>query len=301
MAGKYVDPFSDFGFKKIFGEEPHKQLLIDFLNQVLQDKESSISDITYLPQEDLGEQVEERTSYFDLVCETDKDKFILVEMQRGHQTHFLERLLYYASKLISRQGKKGKDWKYQLRKVYVISLADFPIVEYQGCPEFSQDLILQNPKYRNISFDFLTIRTIETKKFTKTREELKTRYDTWLYYLTHMTGEASEKDLQGLPKDSAFERLLEVASVLNLKESEFRRYEAELDRRNDEYSRLVSAIEIAEKKGEARGETRGVAKGKVEGRKEEQLKIAKNLLAKGLDAKTVSEATGISKKDLAKL
>ncbi len=110
MTGRYIDPFSDFGFKKIFGEEPNKQLLIDFLQQVLQDKEPDITNITYLPKEELGDQEEDRNSYFDLLCETDNGKVILVEMQRGHQTHFLERLLYYASKLINRQGKKGKHW-----------------------------------------------------------------------------------------------------------------------------------------------------------------------------------------------
>ncbi len=208
-------------------------------------------------------------------------------MQRGHQTHFLERLLYYASKLINRQGKKGKSWNYQLNKVYVISLADFPIAEYQGCPDFVQDLILQNPKYPNLPFDFLTIRTLETEKFTKTKEELETKYDQWMFYLTQMAG--WEEEPNKLPEDRAIQRLLEVVSILNLEKAEYEQYQAEIDRRNDEYSRLVSAGE----KGEARGEAKG--------RDERTIEIAKAMLADGVDMKIVSKYSSLSLEELAKL
>ena len=120
---RYVNPYTDFGFKKLFGTEMNKELLISFINSLLSDKEQ-IRDLTYLNTENLGISEADRKAVFDVYCETDSGEKILVEMQRGQQLFFKERSLYYASFPIQQQGKRG-DWDYQLKAVYVIAILNF--------------------------------------------------------------------------------------------------------------------------------------------------------------------------------
>ena len=108
---RYVNPYTDFGFKKLFGTEMNKELLISFINSLLSGKEQ-IRDLTYLNTENLGISEADRKAVFDVYCETDSGEKILVEMQRGQQLFFKERSLYYASFPIQQQGKRG-DWDYQ--------------------------------------------------------------------------------------------------------------------------------------------------------------------------------------------
>ena len=100
----------------------NKELLIAFLNDVVG---TDIKDITYLPTEGLGEYKEERATNFDLLCTNDKDEFFIVEMQLGHQTHFRERVLLYASQVIRKQAPRRKRWDYKLKTVYVVSILNF--------------------------------------------------------------------------------------------------------------------------------------------------------------------------------
>ncbi|SFF62476.1 Rpn family recombination-promoting nuclease/putative transposase, partial [Thermoflexibacter ruber] len=125
IAQKYINPFTDFGFKKIFGEEANKDLLIDFLNELLTDK-GKIIDLTYLKSEHLGTTDLDRKAIFDLYCENEKGEKFIVEMQRAKQDFFKDRSLYYATFPIQEQAKRG-DWNYQLKGVYSIAITDFLI------------------------------------------------------------------------------------------------------------------------------------------------------------------------------
>ncbi|TAF67939.1 MAG: Rpn family recombination-promoting nuclease/putative transposase, partial [Cytophagales bacterium] len=104
--GKYINPFTDFGFKKLFGEEANKDLLIDFLNALLGEKDNIIS-ITYLKTEQLGRQEIDRKAIFDLYCENDKGEKMIIEMQKGKQSFFKDRALYYSTFAIQSQAKKN--------------------------------------------------------------------------------------------------------------------------------------------------------------------------------------------------
>ena len=122
--GKFINPFTDFGFHRIFGQEVHKELLIDFLNQLLKD-ERHIIDITFLNPIQQPETIEDRGVIFDIHCRDDKGGWFVVEMQNGAQPYFYDRGIYYLSRAISNQGEKGKDWKFSLCPVYGIFLLNY--------------------------------------------------------------------------------------------------------------------------------------------------------------------------------
>lgn len=96
MQEKYINPFTDFGFKKIFGEEANKDLLMDFLNELVPDR-GRITDLTYLKNEQLGVSPVDRKAVFDLYCQTDSGERFIVEIQKAKQKYFKDRSIYYAT------------------------------------------------------------------------------------------------------------------------------------------------------------------------------------------------------------
>jgi predicted transposase/invertase (TIGR01784 family) len=121
---KYVDPFTDFGFKKLFGEECNKELLLDFLNELLYEEQGRIVSISYLKTEQLGISKESRGAVFDLYCENEKGEKFIVEMQKSRQQFFKDRALYYTTFPIVEQAKKKK-WNFKLKAIYTIAILDF--------------------------------------------------------------------------------------------------------------------------------------------------------------------------------
>jgi predicted transposase/invertase (TIGR01784 family) len=122
--GIFINPFTDFGFKKLFGTEFNKELLIDFLNQVLGDRER-IQDLTYLNTENLGSTAADRKAIFDLYCENEKEERFIIELQNVKQQYFKDRSIFYSTFPIQSQAPKGKDWDYYLKAVYTIGILNF--------------------------------------------------------------------------------------------------------------------------------------------------------------------------------
>jgi len=125
VTGKYIDPLVDFSFKKIFGSDPNKDLLIDFLNEVFKGRRH-IVDLTYNKNEHPGDLKDEGTAIFDLLCTGDSGEQFIIEVQRGRQGRFKERALFYTSRLISGQAPKGKraEWGYDITGVYLVALLE---------------------------------------------------------------------------------------------------------------------------------------------------------------------------------
>ena len=120
IQDKYVNPYTDFGFKLLFGTAMNKELLISFLNALLF-KEEVIKDVTYLNAEHLGTQEYDRRAVFDVYCENEKGEKFLVEMQRGEQQFFKDRSVFYSTFPIREQAKRG-EWDYELKAVYVVGI-----------------------------------------------------------------------------------------------------------------------------------------------------------------------------------
>jgi predicted transposase/invertase (TIGR01784 family) len=284
MADKYVNPFTDFGFKKIFGEEPNKDLLIDFLNQVLPQKHQ-IKELTYLNTEHLGIAELDRKAMFDLYCESPSGEKFIVEMQKAKQNFFKDRSVYYATFPIQQQAKKGEIWNYELSAVYFVGILDFVFSENINNGEVLHEIKLKN-KFGNIFYDKLTFIYLEMPKFDKTLDELETSFDKWLYVLKHLP------KLQERPaklQERVFSKLFELAQIGKFNREEMQRYEESLK----VYWDLHAVIETA--KDEAFDE------GKIEGKIEGKVEIAKNLIKLKIADDTISEATGLTIEEIEKL
>ena len=120
MKAKFINPFTDFGFKKIFGEEASKPLLLDFLNSLLPESDK-IVDLTFKNNEQLGETDANRRAVYDIYCENEKGEKFIVELQKAKQNYFRERTLYYATFPIREQAEKGF-WDFNMKAVYCIIL-----------------------------------------------------------------------------------------------------------------------------------------------------------------------------------
>ena len=121
---KYINPFTDYGFKRLFGEEPSKDLLVDFLNELLSGEQGRIKKLTYLKSDRLGTSEEERKAVFDLYCENEKGEKFIVELQKTKQKFFKDRTVYYSSFPIREQAQRGSEWNFELQAVYTIAILD---------------------------------------------------------------------------------------------------------------------------------------------------------------------------------
>ncbi len=274
IAEKYINPFTDFGFKKIFGEEANKDLLIDFLNELLIDK-GKIIDLTYLKSEHLGTTDLDRKAIFDLYCENEKGEKFIVEMQRAKQDYFKDRSLYYITFPIQEQAKKGA-WDYQLNAVYSIAIMDFIFEEDKTNPDkIVHDIRLIEKESQKVFYDKLRFVFVEIKKFNKTLEETETHFEKWLYVLKNLSR------LDSIPpklQERIFKKLFKVAEIAQFDEKQLQSYRDSEKNYLDFTASLITSFK----------------EGKAEGKAEGKIEITKNLIMLGLDNERITKATGLS-------
>ena len=128
LKEKYINPFTDFGFKKLFGTEPNKELLIDFLNEVVLPEQRRIVDLNYKNNERLGSFELDRKAIFDLYCVGTNGERFIVEMQKAKQNYFKDRSVYYSTFPIQEQAIRG-DWDFKLSEIYTVGILDFVFTE----------------------------------------------------------------------------------------------------------------------------------------------------------------------------
>ena len=225
MKAKYINPYTDFGFKKIFGEEVSKPQLIDFLNSLLPEK-NQIFSLTFKNNEQLGTTELDRKAIFDIYCENDKGEKFIVELQKAKQNYFKERTIYYSTFPIREQAEKG-EWNYNLTAVYCIGILDFTFDDYETEIERSEYLHTIKLKNQNgeVFYDKLTYVYLEMPNFGKKENELETRLDKWLYFIKHL------EDFQNIPaifSDKVFEQAFEKAELSKLGQTDLDKYENSL-------------------------------------------------------------------------
>ena len=302
VMGKFINPFTDFGFHRIFGQEVHKELLIDFLNELLKD-ERHIVDITFLNPIQQPETIEDRGVIFDIHCRDDKGGLFVVEMQNGAQPYFYDRGIYYLSRAISNQGEKGKDWKFSLCPVYGIFLLNYKMGINS---KFRTDVILADRDTGRVFSDKIRQVYLELPWFTKEPDDCETDFERWLYLLKHMD------TLERMPfkaRKAVFDKLLEVADVASLSKDERILYDEALKRYRDykntvdyaEEKGIEKGIEIGKAKGRIEGIAKGKIEGKAEGKAEEQRLIAANLKKQGINPETIAQCTGLSVEEIDRL
>lgn len=284
---RYINPYTDFGFKMLFGTEMNKELLISFINSLLSGKEV-IRDLTYLNTEHLGTSEADRRAVFDVYCENERGEKILIEMQRGEQQFFKDRSLYYATFPIREQGEKG-EWDYRLKAVYVIGILNFKF-DSEDDNYFHHEVQLMDVCTKQVFYDKLTFIYLEMPKFNKSEDELVTMFDKWLFVLRNLSR------LMARPaalQDRIFTRLFEAAEIAKFTKEQYEAYEESLKVYRDWQNTIVTA----EQKGMAKGMAEGIAKGRME----QNIANARSMKLARLDYEIISQVTGLSKDEIDKL
>jgi len=246
FSERYINPFTDYGFKKLFGEEPNKDLLLDFLNELLKDEEGEIKDITYLKNEQLGFSEVDRKAIFDLYCENMQGEKFIVELQKTKQNFFKDRSLYYATFPIQEQAKQA-EWNYELKSVYTVGILDFVFDSDRDNPDkYRYDVKLSDLETNEVFYDKLTFIYLEMPKFNKTIDELENRFDKWLYVLRNLNR------LQNIPdklRERVFEKLFKAAEIARFTPDQVRSYEDSLKYYRDLKNSLDTAWEEGHEEG----------------------------------------------------
>ena len=279
---RYINLFTDYGFKKIFGEEPNKNLLLDFLNELLKEEQGKIRDLTYLKTEQLGDTDIDRKAIFDLYCENERGEKFIVELQKSKQNFFKDRALYYSTFPIREQAERG-DWNFQLKAVYTVAILDFVFDEDKDQPEkYRYDVKLTDIDTNRVFYDKLTFIYLEMPKFSKNLDELKTRFDKWLYVIRNLNR------LERIPdtlREQVFDQLFDTAEIARFTPDQVRSYEKSLKYYRDMKNSLDTAFD----------------EGKEEGEQKKEREIVINGLKQGLDKEVIASLTGLSLEAIEKI
>ena len=275
---RYISLLTDFGFKRIFGTKPNKDLLINFLNSLFEGFQV-IKDVKYLNSEHVGDVFAERKAIFDVYCENEKGEKFIVEMQNAYQKYFKDRSLFYSTFPIREQAPKGADWNFKLDHVYTVALLNFDLEdEAFDKDDINHDVGLLDKKTHKVFNDKLSFKYVEIAKFDKTEDELVTLYDKWLYVLKNLS---RLDERPAALKEKIFSKLFEEAEIAKFTPTELKEYEDSLKAYRDVKNSIDTALE----------------KGRVEG----VIQVAKKLLESGMDVDTVMKMTDLSKSEIEKL
>jgi predicted transposase/invertase (TIGR01784 family) len=299
MKAKYINPFTDFGFKKIFGEEASKELLIDFLNALIP-QANKIIDLKFKNTEHLGLREADRNAIFDIYCENQSNEKFIVELQKAKQNYFRERTIYYSTFPIREQAEKG-EWNYNLNAVFCIGILDFTFNDYESEPEKSEvvhTIKLKN-QHGNTFYEKLTYIYIEMPNFNKLEDNLSSRLDKWLFFIKNL------EDFQSIPSifsDEIFEKAFEKAELAKFGQEEMDKYESSLKLYRD----LKGVIDTAFIDGRSEGKIEGLEEGRQEGLEEGRLEglqegkynMAKLLKDNGVQIQLIIQTTGLTREEI---
>ncbi len=256
---RYINPFTDFGFKHLFGSESNKDILISFLNAVLPDQ--TIANLQYKNVERQGITEAERKVIFDLHCENEEGEKFIVELQRAKQEYFKDRTIYYSTFPIQEQAVRGEDWNYELKHVYTISILNFrfqnPITNRKDTT-VKHIVKLLNTETKEVFYDKLTFVYLQMPNFTKTEDELETIEDKWYYVLRNL------EILERMPaplQEKIFSYFFDSAELANLPRPTRMEYEESLKQLRD----WKNVMRMAEKDAAEKGMRQGMKKGLKEG------------------------------------
>lgn len=305
-TNQFINPFTDFGFKRLFGSEAYKELLIDFLNTMLPEHHR-IQELNYRQNEQLGKTVVDRKAIFDLYCQSSSGEHFIVEIQRAKQKYFKDRSIFYSSFLIQDQALTG-EWNFKLSAVYTVGILDFTFDdELENSDKYFHQVKLKEDSTNKVFFDKLTFLYLELPKFRKSEAQLESHFEKWLFAFKHL---ASLTKRPAKLQERIFSRLFEAANIAKFSTTERTEYEDSLKVYRDLKNSIDTAIEQGReqgreegleegrKEGRQEGRAQGLVEGRAEGLFEGQVqqarKIARNLLKAGLDPEKISQMTDLS-------
>ena len=290
----FINPYTDFGFKKLFGEEGNKDLLIDFLNPMLP-PHHQIADLTFQNVEALPDANSERKAFFDIHCKSAKGERFIVEMQKAKVKHFKDRSLYYITYPIREQAVHG-DWDFQLSAIYFIAVLDFWYDDDPKTAKFMRTITFKDQD-NDPFYDKLQLTYLQMKAFNKTETQLETQMDKWAYFLKNLE---NFEDIPQILNEPVFNRAFQTAKLANYDKTQRDEYEQsrltyigarEMINTAAEEGK-AEGIEIGKAKGIEIGEARGIEIGKAKAELEKEQMI----LEMESEGFTVNQIAKIAKK-----
>ncbi|MDY6938136.1 MAG: Rpn family recombination-promoting nuclease/putative transposase [Cyanobacteriota bacterium] len=281
---KYINLLTDFGFKRIFGTEPNKQLLIDFLNTLLPERHK-IQDVTYKNNEAIGNTTLDRKAIFDIYCQGENGERFIVEIQKAKQNFFKDRSVYYATFPIQEQALKG-DWNYRLEPIYTVGVLDFIFDDHKSEETLIHTVELKN-QHSEVFYKKLKFIYIELPKFTKPLDRLESHLDKWLFLLKHLA------DLSDRPEplqEEIFSQLFEVAEIANFSPVEQETYQNSLKYYRD----LNNVVETSREEGLQEGLEQGLEQGVEQGIQY----VAKKMKEDGVPPQDIIRYTGLTAEEI---
>ena len=287
MMAKFINPFTDVGFKRIFGQEINKDLLIDFLNALLQG-ERQVQDIHFLDKELLPEFEKDRGLIYDIYCTDARGEQFIVEMQNKEHVNFRERTLYYLSQAVARQGERGADWKFELKAVYGVFFLNFRLTNLPR--KLRTDILLSDRDTHELFTDKMRFIFLELPSFTKEESECETDFERWIYVLKNM------ETLQRLPfkaRNAVFQKLEQIVDIAAMSKEDRMKYDESIKVYRDQLAVMEFERQKGMAEGMAKGMEKGMAEGIAKGAHDKQLEIARNLRQMGLSAESIVRVTGL--------
>jgi predicted transposase/invertase (TIGR01784 family) len=272
---RYINPYTDFGFKKLFGEEANKDLLIDFLNQLLP-AHHQIADLKFSNPENLSDSSEDRKAFFDIHCKAVSGERFVVEMQKAKVKFFKDRSLFYVTFPIRDQAKQGA-WNFRLSPIYFVAILDFEYDEEEERRKFRRDVALRDQD-GDVFFDKLHFKFLQMPLFNKTEDELESKFDKWCYFLKHL---ANFEAIPAILNEPIFQKAFSTAELAALNAEQRRTYETNLL----QYWGMKSAIDTAVE----------------EAVEEREIEIAKNGILKGYENNVIADLTNLTVEQIEKL
>ena len=295
--GNFINPFTDWGFKRIFGQETGREMLLSFLNELLKG-EHVITDLTFMDKEQMGETKDQRCAIYDIYCQTNTGEHIIVEMQNSYQEFFVDRTIYYACRSLANQAQVGR-WDYHLAPVYVVSFMNFFFKTEGAGRKLRTDVMLMDIESKEIFSRQFRLIYLMLPQFQKEADECENNFERWIYTLKNMS------NMERLPFDSAqdaiWQRLAEIADVTTLTSKERAKYDESLKVMRDNYAVQQGARHLGIEEGRKEGMKEGRKEGMKEGRKEGQRMLILAMLNKGSSIGDIAMLTGMTEDEVKSL
>ena len=285
----FINPKTDYAFKKIFASEQSKDILISFLNALVYGGEPTIDDLEIINPHLAGKVEGLKDTYLDVQARLNDGSLIIIEMQVLNVESFTTRVLYNAAKTYSLQLKSGQGYT-DLKPVIALTITDFKMF-----PEFEE--IISCFRFQDVktNLDYpsnhMELIFVELPKFSQGQEELTTITDKWIYFLK------SANALNSVPRNLGevpeINKAFQIANRTNLNREELE----ELEKRELFIHDQQGAIRLAKREGIEEGKEMGIEEGKEmgieEGIKRKALEIARQLLDV-FDDHQIAQTTGLT-------
>jgi predicted transposase/invertase (TIGR01784 family) len=287
MISKYFNPYTDFGFKKLFGEEGSKDLLVDFLNQLLP-PQHQIAQLSFKNPEKFADTSKERKAIFDVYCESTTGERFIVEMQKAKVQFFKDRSLFYSTFPIREQGERGV-WDFYLLPVYFIAILDFKYDEKEDERKFRRDVCLKDQD-GDVFYDKLHFKFLQMPLFNKKEHELESHFDKWIYFLKHLE---NFDHIPAILNEPIFQKGFEIAELAHLNSDQYDTYLKSVLEHNEAKAALDTAFIDGKKEGKLEG--------KIEGKIEAMYSVAKTLKSQGIANAIIALSTGLTEQEIDQL